>query len=114
MSIIIFQYFASGKVTIKWVEALGVPAFMLRIPMTLYVAILLTILIMVRARWFWKAAAIAGFLTIDLVLFKMHIMQVRTYWHFVYLTVTNVLVLLIGQAFVHLVRKNEVPDTSAS
>jgi hypothetical protein len=107
-SIFIYQLLKSGQFTIGWIEALGRPSYAISTLINLYVAISLTSLIVFRARLIWKVATIAGLFAIDVALFMLHIMNVQTYWHFLYLILTNVLVLLIGQVFGNLLRQDEV------
>jgi hypothetical protein len=109
-SIIIYELLKTGQYSVRWIEALGRPSYAISTPINLYVAISLTSLIIFRARLIWKAAAIVGLFVVDIALFKLHIIQIHTYWHFVYLILSNVFVLLIGQVFGNLLRQNEVPE----
>jgi hypothetical protein len=109
-SIILYELLKTGQYKIRWIEALGRPSYAISTPINLCDAISLTCLIVFRTRMIWKVATIVGLFALDIVLFMLHIIQIHTYWHFVYLILSYVFVLLIGQVFGSLLRQNEVSD----
>jgi hypothetical protein len=101
-------YLKQGQFISKWIEALGVNSNIIMAPINVLFAFSLTILIIYRVRWFWKATLIAGFTGLDLLLYMLNISQPKSYLLFLFLLFARVIVLFIGLNFNRLLRNNEV------
>jgi hypothetical protein len=97
-----------GQFISQWINALGVNSNIIAVPINVLFAFSLTILIVYRVQWFWKATLIAGFTGLDLLLYMLKVSQPKSYWLFMFLLFARVIVLLIGLAFDRLLRNNEV------
>jgi hypothetical protein len=97
-----------GQFISKWIEALGVNSNIIMAPINVLFAFSLTILIVYRVRWYWKATLIAGFTGLDLLLYMLKVSQPKSYLLFLFLLFARVIVLFIGLNFNRLLRNNEV------
>lgn len=100
----IILHLKQGQFYIKWLNALGINSNIIMAPINVLFAFSLTILIVYHVRRLWKAALIAGFTGLDLLLFILNVLNPKSYWLFVLLLLARVIVLLIGLTFDRLLR----------
>jgi hypothetical protein len=96
-----------GQFISEWIKAQGVNSNIITIPINVLFAYLLTIQIVYRVRWFWKATLIAGFTGLDLLLNMLNVLHPKSYWLFMFLLFARVIVQFIGLTFDRLLRNND-------